>query len=89
VGGVSFSDPLPASLAFVSATTTAGSCAGGQTVSCALGDLAVGAHATIAITVAAPGTAQSIVNTASASLAAPQGDTHPENDSVSVTVTSK
>ena len=66
-----------------------GSCAGGQTVACALGDLAVGAHATIAITVRAPGTAQSIVNTAAVSLAAPQGDRNPSNDTVSVSVTSR
>ena len=88
-GGVSFSDPLPPSLTFVSATTTAGACTSGQTVSCALGDLAVGAHAIVAITVVAPSTAQSIVNTASASLTAPQSDTNPSNGSVSVTVTSK
>lgn len=88
-GGVSFSDPLPASLTFVSATTTAGSCAGGQTVMCALGDLAVGAHATIAIAVQAPRTSQSIVNTAAASLAPGQSDTNPGNDVVSITVTSR
>lgn len=88
-GGVSFSDALPASLAFVGVTTSAGTCTGGQAVSCALGDLANGAQATVAITVKAPSTAQSIVNTASASLTAPQSDTNAGNNSVTITVASK
>ncbi len=88
-GGVSFSDALPASLTYVGVTTSAGTCTGGQTVSCALGDLANGAQATVAITVRAPSTAQSIVNTASASLTAPQSDTNTANNSVTVTVASK
>lgn len=87
-GGVSFTDPLPASLTFVSLTTNLGTCAGGATVSCALGDLAVGAQATIQITVRAPLTAQTIVNTASAAIGA-QSDSNPANNSVSVTVTTK
>ncbi len=88
-GGVSFSDELPASLTFVGVTTSAGTCTGGQTVSCALGDLANGAQATVAITVQAPSTAQSIANTASAGLAAPQADTNTANNSVTITVASK
>lgn len=88
-GGVSFSDALPASLTYVDVTTTAGTCAGGQTVSCALGDLPNGAQATVAITVRAPGTAQPIVNTASASLTAPQSDTNTGNDSVTISVASR
>ena len=88
-GGVSFTDVLPASLTFVNATTSTGACAGGQTVSCALGDLANGAHATVAITVTAPSTAQSIVNTASAGLSDPQSDTNVNNNAVTVTVASK
>ena len=88
-GGVSFSDALPASLTYVGVTTTVGSCTGQQTVSCALGDLANGAQATVAITVRAPGTAQLIANTASTSLTAPQSDTNTNNDSVTITVASK
>ncbi len=88
-GGVAFSDALPASLTFVGATTSAGTCTGGQTVSCALGNLANGAQATVAITVRAPSTAQSIVNTASASLTAPQSDINTANNSVTITVASK
>ncbi|HET7788530.1 MAG TPA: DUF11 domain-containing protein [Myxococcales bacterium] len=87
-GGVTFSDALPASLAFVGVTASAGSCAGGQTVSCSLGDLANGAQATVAVTVRAPATAQQIANTASASLAV-QADTNASNNSLTVTVASK
>jgi uncharacterized repeat protein (TIGR01451 family) len=88
-GGVAFADALPASLGFVSVTTTQGACAGGQTVACALGDLAVGGQATISITVRAPDTAQAITDVASASLTAPQDDPKSANDSVSVSVASK
>ncbi len=88
-GGASFSDDLPASLAFVAVTATSGACTGGQTVSCALGDLANGAQATITITVRAPPTAQQIVNTASASLAAPQLDTNAANDAVAIAVAAR
>ncbi len=70
-------------------TTTAGSCTGGQTVSCALGDLANGAQATIAITVRAPGTAEAIANTGVAALTAPQTDPNAGNDAVTVTVASR
>jgi uncharacterized repeat protein (TIGR01451 family) len=87
-GGVTFSDALPASLTYVAATATAGSCVGGQTVSCALGDLANGAQVAVAITVRAPGTPQQITNTASASAAA-QGDTSTGNNSVTITVAAK
>ena len=85
-GGVSFSDALPVSLALVGVTTTAGSCTGGQTVSCALGDLANGAHEIIAITVQAPSTSQAIANTASTRLTGPQGDANRSNDSVTIGV---
>ena len=88
-GGVRFADPLPDSLTFVAVATTAGSCTGGPTVSCALGDLANGAQATVAITVEAPGLAESIANTASASLAPPQSDTNPGDDSVTITITTR
>lgn len=88
-GGVTLSDPLPASVGFAGVTTTQGTCSGGQSVSCALGNLANGAQATIAITVTAPATAQSITNSASVSLAAPQIDTNTSNDSVGVTVTAR
>ena len=50
-GGVTVTDTLPAALAYVSATSTAGSCSGTRTVTCALGSLAPGASATATLTV--------------------------------------
>ena len=87
VGDATFSDALPGSLAFGSVTTDHGTCTGGATVACTLGSLAVGVQATIKIGVS-PDTATTIVNTATASLPAGQGDRNPANNSVSVTVTS-
>jgi uncharacterized repeat protein (TIGR01451 family) len=87
-GGVSFTDILPASLAFLGVSTTTGTCTGGATVSCSLGDLAVGAQAVIRISVRAPSSAQTIVDTASVVIGA-QPDRNPANNSVSVTVTAK
>lgn len=87
-GGVSFTDALPASLSFVSVTSTAGSCTGGAVISCALGDLAVGAQAIVQIAVIAPASPQAVSNTASISLGA-QTDRNPANDAVTVTVTPK
>lgn len=87
-GGVSFGDVLPASLTFLAVSTSAGACAGGASVSCALGDLAVGAQATVQISVQAPAVAQSVVDTASVAIGA-QADRNPANDSVSITVTPK
>ena len=50
---VTVTDTLPAGVSFESATTTAGSCAGANTITCALGTLASGADATVTIVVAA------------------------------------
>lgn len=87
-GGVTFSDVLPASLTFLAVSTSAGTCAGGASVSCALGDLAVGAQATIQISVQAPAVAQTVVDSASVAIGA-QTDRNPANNSVSITVTPK
>jgi uncharacterized repeat protein (TIGR01451 family) len=46
-------DPLPANATFVSATTSAGSCSGAATISCAIGNLAANATATIVVTTTA------------------------------------
>jgi uncharacterized repeat protein (TIGR01451 family) len=88
-GGVSFTDALPPALTFVSMTTSIGSCTGGASISCALGDLAVGGQATIQINVLAPSIAETVVNTASANLAPGQTDRNLANNNVSVTITSK
>ncbi len=87
-GGVSFTDNLPASLTFNSVSTNIGSCTGGASVSCSLGDLAVGTQATIQISTQAPSAAQTIVNTATVAIGQ-QPDRNPANNSVSVTVTPK
>jgi uncharacterized repeat protein (TIGR01451 family) len=87
-GGVSFTDVLPASLSFLGVTTSVGACVGGETVSCDLGDLAVGAQAIVQISVQAPPAAQTIVDSASVSLGA-QTDRNPANDAASVTVTTR
>jgi uncharacterized repeat protein (TIGR01451 family) len=88
-GGVSFTDSLPLALTFAGVTTDTGACAGGASVSCALGDLAVGAQATIRVDVQAPTTAQTVTNTASAVISGPQTDRNPANNAVAVTVTAK
>jgi uncharacterized repeat protein (TIGR01451 family)/CSLREA domain-containing protein len=56
-------DVLPANLTSVSATSTQGSCSGTSTVSCALGDLAAGASATVTL-VGTPTAAGNLSNTA-------------------------
>src|SRR5215203_4412233 len=45
--GVRLIDPLPVGMAFVSVTSNKGTCAGGTTVACDLGDLEVGTRATV------------------------------------------
>ncbi len=84
-GGVTFSDTLPAPLAFAGVTTTSGSCAfSSGTVACQLGDLAVGAQDNVVITAVAPPTPQIIGDTAT--VASIYGDLKPDNNSVTVTV---
>ena len=64
--GVSVTDVLPAGAAFVSSSTTVGSCSGTATVTCDLGTLANGAGATVTIVVT-PGSAGTLSNTATVS----------------------
>jgi len=87
-GGVSFTDVLPASLTFLDVASDVGTCSGGATVSCAIGDLSVGRQATIKILVQAPPAAQTIANTASVAIGQ-QTDRNPANDSFTVTVSSR
>ncbi len=75
---VTASDPVPAGTAYVSATTSAGTCSHASgTVSCSLGDLAVGATVTIVITVTvgAGVTAGEVTNTATVSSPTPDPTT--------------
>jgi uncharacterized repeat protein (TIGR01451 family) len=80
------SDVLPPGVAIVSATPSAGSCTTAGFVSCALGDIADGATATVTVvaTVAASATG-SLVNTAAASSATP--DPSPANNEGTATST--
>jgi uncharacterized repeat protein (TIGR01451 family) len=82
---VTFSDPLPAAVGFAGVQTTAGTCSQATgTVSCSLGDLAVGAQANVVITVTAPASPATFTNTASVASASP--DRQPANNSVGVSV---
>jgi len=86
VADVAFSDPLPAQVSFVGASTDNGSAytltAG--TVSCDLGGLNVGQQVNVVITVVAPSVAGTFTNTATVTPSV--SDTQPSNNSVSVTV---
>src|SRR5262249_51760636 len=64
--GVSTSDALPAGVAYVSATSSQGTCSGASIVTCNLGSLANGASATVAIIVT-PTQAGGVSNSATVS----------------------
>jgi uncharacterized repeat protein (TIGR01451 family) len=82
---VAFSDALPSNLSFAGMTSSTGTCTEeASSVSCAFGDMAVGAQANVVISVTAPITAQTITNTASVNEAVT--DRQPSNNQVSVTV---
>lgn len=77
-------DPLPAKVSLVSATSSQGTCSGTSTVSCSLGALENGASATITIVVRADA-AGTATNTASVSGEA--FDPTPADESASATTT--
>ena len=82
---VTLTDPLPAQVEFVSADPSRGVCTPtGGTVVCDLGDLEVGASATVDIVVRAHW-GGAVTNTALVSLA--QNDPTPDDDSASATTT--
>lgn len=83
---VTFTDTLPDGLTLVGATTSnAAPCTvSGNTVSCALGEVAVGSQVLINVGATAPLAPGTFTNTASAN--ATNGDTQPSNNSVSVTI---
>jgi uncharacterized repeat protein (TIGR01451 family) len=82
-GPVTLTDTLPASVAFVSATPSQGSCSGMITVTCDLGFLANGSTATVMIVVM-PTQAGIISNTAS--VANPSEYNTPNNTETEVTI---
>ncbi len=82
---VTLTDVLPASLTWVSATSSVGSCTeSAGTVTCALGTLASGAGATVSITTTAT-TVTTVTNTVSVS--GSTSDPSPGNNSASATTT--
>lgn len=74
---VTLVDDIPDGSAFVSTTTSQGSCSGASVIYCDLGSLASGSSATVQVTVTALD-AGSLSNTAIVS--APQGDPNPANN---------
>jgi uncharacterized repeat protein (TIGR01451 family) len=82
--GVTVIDPLPAGAAYLSSTSSQGSCqyASGQ-LTCALGNLAVGASAQITVTATVTAGPGSLQNTAKVSAEEP--DPEPENNSGTAT----
>jgi uncharacterized repeat protein (TIGR01451 family) len=86
--GVTITDPLPASLTFVSATSSQGtvSCDSSGTLTASLGSLANGASATVNVvtTVAASATG-TVTNTAT--ISGDQTDPNPANNTSTVTTT--
>lgn len=88
--GVTFDDTLPPSLTLAGvATTGTGTCGAValNAVHCNLGDFIVGGQTNVVVTAVAPTVSGSITDTASISMLGP--DTHPANNSVSVTVQPK
>ena len=83
--GVQLTDNLPSGVAFVSATPSQGSCNHvGGTVTCNLGDIAIGSGATVTIQVAvAPSTIGMLNN--SANVTGNETDLAPGSNAVSVT----
>jgi uncharacterized repeat protein (TIGR01451 family) len=82
--GVIVNDPLPGSVAFVSASPSQGSCSGTSTVTCNLGSLASGSNATITIVVR-PTQTGTITNTASVS--GNEADPTPANNTATAMTT--
>jgi uncharacterized repeat protein (TIGR01451 family) len=79
--GVTVTDTLPAVSTFVSATPSQGTCSeAGGTVTCALGNLAPFAQASVGIEVTAPATPQELTNTASVSSSSDDPDTTNNED---------
>jgi uncharacterized repeat protein (TIGR01451 family) len=77
MSNVTFTDPLPAGVTFVSVTTSQGTCTGGTTVTCNLGNFPAAGTASIEIVVRTGGAAI-LTNTASISSTSP--DPLPANN---------
>ena len=76
---VTITDPLPASVTFVSSTPSQGSCSGSTTVTCTLGGLAAGNSATVSVVVTVgAASVPSITNTAT--VTATETDPNPADN---------
>ena len=84
--GVTVTDTLPATLNFVSATPSQGSCSGTSTITCNLGGILNQGSATIAIVAATTAIGQATNN---ASVAANESDFNSSNNTASQTTTVK
>jgi uncharacterized repeat protein (TIGR01451 family) len=85
--GVTFDDPLPASVTGTSASSDTGTCAidaGTNSVHCDIGGVAAGKQATITVNATAPAAPGAVTNTASTGLTGT--DANPGNNAASVTV---
>jgi uncharacterized repeat protein (TIGR01451 family) len=78
------SNALPAGVTLISAQPSTGSCSGASTLSCSLGSIAAGKHATITIQ-ATPNVAGNLIDTAS--VASSVADPNAANNNASITVT--
>jgi uncharacterized repeat protein (TIGR01451 family) len=81
--GVTVTDPMPGGNTFVSATTTKGTCTGGATLTCNIGNMAAGETVTITL-VTKPSTTGAQVNTAMVTGNRPE--TNTANNSATATV---
>lgn len=84
--GVTVTDELPASVEFVSASSSQGECTGSPTITCNVGDLAKRASATVTI-VARVDEAGTISNTVTASASQPDSETANNSATTSTAVT--
>ncbi len=88
--GVTMTDAVPAGFSNVTATPSSGSCTVGQTITCSLPDLAVGATASVAVTgTASPGLdpGAALINTASVAGARTDPDLSNNTATAAATVT--
>jgi uncharacterized repeat protein (TIGR01451 family) len=85
--GVTITDPMPAGNTFVSASSTQGTCTGGATLDCDIGNMAAGATVTITL-VTTPSTPGTVTNTVTVVGNKPETNTANNTASASVVVES-
>ncbi len=81
--GVTLSDPMPAGNTYVSSSTTQGTCTGGATLSCDIGDMGVEASVTVTL-VTTPSTTGDQTNTVT--VTGNETDSNPDNNTATATV---